>query len=254
MSARIGTTLREARTGLGLELPDVQAVTKISVRFLRALEAEDWDAIPGPAYVRGFLRTYAEFLNLDPDPLLAELEVAEGADIRELREPIIETGELPGARRVRAGPAIAAALVAVVVLLIALGGGDGGGDDRSGARDTAANETSAETTETRTDPEAVEPETGPREVSLALRATGEVWVCLVDRRGRELIEAETLADGDRRGPFESKRFLLTTGNGQVRLTANRGQLEVPESANPLGFEISVAGIRDLSEAARPDCG
>jgi cytoskeletal protein RodZ len=248
MSARIGTTLREARIGLGLELSDVQEVTKIGVRFLRALEAEDWDAIPGPAYVRGFLRTYAEFLNLDPDPLLAGLEVAEGADVRDLREPIIATGELPAARRVRPGPAIGAALVALVVLLIALGGDDD--DEPRGARESAPATT---TTETTTPAPTAQPETDPGEISLEVRATGEVWVCLVDRRGRELIEAETLGPGDERGPFESKRFLLTTGNGQLRLTANEEPIDVPRSANPLGFEIEPDGTTDLAEANRPDC-
>ena len=66
----IGESLRRARTERGLELATVSEAIKIRVRYLRALEAEDWDALPAPAYARGFLRTYATYLGLDADQVL----------------------------------------------------------------------------------------------------------------------------------------------------------------------------------------
>ena len=61
----IGSTLRQARERRRLGLDQAEAETKIRARYLRALEEEEFDVLPGPAYVKGFLRTYAEHLGLD---------------------------------------------------------------------------------------------------------------------------------------------------------------------------------------------
>ena len=61
----IGATLREARQRRGLSLDDVQQSLHFRVRYLTALEEEHWDVLPGEAYTKGFLRTYAEFLGVD---------------------------------------------------------------------------------------------------------------------------------------------------------------------------------------------
>ena len=61
----IGTTLRQARERRQLGLDRCEAETKIRARYLRALEDEDFDVLPGPTFVRGFLRSYASHLGLD---------------------------------------------------------------------------------------------------------------------------------------------------------------------------------------------
>ena len=61
----IGTTLRQARERRQLGLDRCEAETKIRARYLRALEDEDFDVLPGPTFVRGFLRSYAHHLGLD---------------------------------------------------------------------------------------------------------------------------------------------------------------------------------------------
>ncbi|GIW18523.1 MAG: hypothetical protein KatS3mg064_1680 [Tepidiforma sp.] len=71
--ARIGDTLREARERRGLSIEQAAQETRISPRFLEALEAEEFDVLPAPVYVRGFLRSYANYLKLDPQPLLDQL-------------------------------------------------------------------------------------------------------------------------------------------------------------------------------------
>lgn len=55
---------------MGLTLSEVEDKTRINRRFLTALESGEYHALPTPVHVRGFLRNYARFLNLDPDPLL----------------------------------------------------------------------------------------------------------------------------------------------------------------------------------------
>lgn len=61
----IGNTLREARMRRSLDITDCEAVTKIRGKYLRALEEEQFEMLPGPTYVRGFLRTYSDHLGLD---------------------------------------------------------------------------------------------------------------------------------------------------------------------------------------------
>ena len=61
----IGDSLREARTRRGLSAAEVQKELRIRERYLTALEEERWELLPGEAYTKGFLRTYAEFLGLD---------------------------------------------------------------------------------------------------------------------------------------------------------------------------------------------
>ena len=63
----IGNSLREARERQGLGYPEIELATKIRAKYVRALEEEDFTSIPGDAYIRGFLRTYAEYLGLDGD-------------------------------------------------------------------------------------------------------------------------------------------------------------------------------------------
>lgn len=61
----IGESLREARLKRNLTPADVQKAIRIRDRYLQALEEERWELLPGDAYVKGFLRTYADYLGLD---------------------------------------------------------------------------------------------------------------------------------------------------------------------------------------------
>jgi cytoskeleton protein RodZ len=68
----IGSTLREVRIRRGVELAQVDADTHIRRKYLEALEGDRFDVLPGEAYVRGFLRTYADYLGLDSDLFVDE--------------------------------------------------------------------------------------------------------------------------------------------------------------------------------------
>ena len=61
----IGNSLREARLRQGLEFPEIEQATKIRGKYLRALEEESFDVLPAQTYVKGFLRSYADYLGLD---------------------------------------------------------------------------------------------------------------------------------------------------------------------------------------------
>src|SRR5512132_1576497 len=71
----IGTPLREARTRARIDISEIEAETKIRAKYLRALENEEWDLLPGPTYVKSFLRTYADALGLDGKLLIEEYKL-----------------------------------------------------------------------------------------------------------------------------------------------------------------------------------
>src|SRR5436305_5920732 len=68
----IGATLREARMRARIDISEIETETKIRAKYLRALENEEWGVLPGPTFVKSFLRTYAEFLGLDAHMLVEE--------------------------------------------------------------------------------------------------------------------------------------------------------------------------------------
>jgi hypothetical protein len=85
----IGNSLREARVRQQLELGEVELATKIRSRYLRALEEETFDALPAQTYVKGFLRTYADYLGLDGQLYVDEFNSRFGAEGDEPREPVV---------------------------------------------------------------------------------------------------------------------------------------------------------------------
>jgi cytoskeletal protein RodZ len=83
----IGNSLREARVRQRLEHHEIELATKIRVRYVRALEEEEFDALPGDTYTKGFLRTYADFLGLDGQLYVDEYSSRFAADRREEHPP-----------------------------------------------------------------------------------------------------------------------------------------------------------------------
>lgn len=73
MTESIGQQLRQARKARSLTLEDVAQATHMRVHYLQALESNDIEALPSMVQARGFLRSYAEFLELDAEPLLLAL-------------------------------------------------------------------------------------------------------------------------------------------------------------------------------------
>ena len=101
----IGHILREARENKGLTLEDVQAKIRINTRYLAALENGQYSALPTPVHARGFLRNYARFLGLDPQPLLDRYLTVQGQNAQmagsragqdiSLDNPLVERQDQP---------------------------------------------------------------------------------------------------------------------------------------------------------------
>jgi len=73
----IGLQLKKQREAKGLELADIEKVTKISIRLLRSIEAGDFGALPSGVFARNFVRQYCKAVDLSPEPILEKVFVVE---------------------------------------------------------------------------------------------------------------------------------------------------------------------------------
>jgi cytoskeletal protein RodZ len=171
----VGDTLRDARLRRGLELADVEEATKIRLQLLEAIEAEDWDALPGGAYSRAFVRSYANHLGLDGDRLAAACPVP----LTEATPAAEEGGEIP---RWAVGLAFGLALHAVIAVVGVVwdGGDDGGGSAASEATAPQGSPPQPAPEESARTPAPAQAQAG---TTVSLRTTAEVWVCLLDETG-----------------------------------------------------------------------
>jgi cytoskeleton protein RodZ len=114
----IGSSLREARMRQELDFAVLEERTKIRPKYLRALEDEQFDILPAPTYVKGFLRSYAEALGLDGQPFVDEYNsrfAVGGEDeivVRARRMPVQQRHNRP----VRESRIAVVALLAIAIL------------------------------------------------------------------------------------------------------------------------------------------
>ena len=249
----IGDTLREARMRQHLDIADVESKTKIRAKYLRALENEEFGMLPGPTFVKTFLRTYAEALGLDPQVLVEEYRAT--YESREEAEHLQPLGPTAVARERRRGPGpprgpwVAIGLVVVLVvgalLLIGLIGGDeeGGG---GGGSEQAGNERTTETTPT-TKTEREKP-ARPKRVTLRITPNNPVYVCL-DTGPETDVTFEGILDAPR--TFRGRRLRVNLGKTDVQVTVNGKPVQIEPGPDPVGFAFTPRSQRSLPPGERP---
>jgi hypothetical protein len=92
-----------------------------------------------------------------------------------------------------------------------------------------------------------------KSVRVRVVATRPVWVCLVDARGNDRIPGQTVAPGDKQGPFRSSAFEVTFGNGGGDLVIDGKRRDTPERSEPTGYSVKPSGTKILPASARPTC-
>jgi cytoskeleton protein RodZ len=268
--ADIGATLREARMRQRIDISEIESETKIRAKYLRALENEEWDLLPGPTYVKSFLRTYAEALGLDGKLLIEEYKLRHERLSDVEMQPIRPPGAREPRRRRRVGSGRGWAVLAVVALLIVglyalgrldVGDGDGGSDAANTTPSTTTSTTSKRRSTTKRSSASSKSSSkkkkkaAPKLVRLRLVPTGPVYVCLKRAGGETVVNGRILQAGSRQPTYRSRRFRLLLGNSEVRLRVNGKTRTVPPTGGVLGYDVTPPGrVRPLPAASRPSCG
>jgi transcriptional regulator with XRE-family HTH domain len=251
----VGNKLHEARTRRKLSLQQVEEATKIRGRYLLAIEHEDWEQLPGETYARAFIRTYATLVGLDGERLADEQRREQGAARPGEQLPRVDPRPRRVTRRTsrrrQVPPRLVTALVLIAVLgaLVAIGLASGGSEEAGPSGSPRVDEAKAVPAGGR---RAEKPAAAGH--ALELSATSEVWVCLLDGRGKPLVDGRILDSGESEGPFRSGSFTLALGNGAVTMTVDGKQQNLPRPPSPIGFAVDSRGsVSELPEGERPTC-
>jgi cytoskeleton protein RodZ len=228
----IGSSLRDARLRQEIDFAELEERTKIRPKYLRALEDEQFDSLPAPTYVKGFLRSYAEALGLDGQPFVDEYNsrFAVGEE-----EVVLRTRRMPvqgGRGPVRESRITVVALAAIAVLAaLVIAAWRFGGPENPPVNGLTAKDGGSES--------AVGP--AARRVSLSVNAVdGASWMEV--RAGSlsgKLLYSGTLEQGQRKS-FQGRRLQLALAepdNVAVRLNGNR--VELPDGTT---FVVSARRI------------
>jgi hypothetical protein len=251
--AEIGARLREARMRAKIDINEVEVRTKIRAKYLRAMENEEWELLPGEVYVKSFLRTYGNYLGLDTRQLLDDFKRQYEAPTDHEMRPIAPLGRdrdrERGPRRPRIPP-----WVAIVVVLAAVVAALGYIGSKNGAhKGSTTPSTHASTTPHKRPARHRRHAPAPGHVKLQLIPTGQVYVCLVDGTGKKLIPGLIYSPGQTIPTKSAGKLLLTLGNNAVQMKVNGVTVPVAASAGSIGYEFQGQAHHVLPAAQQPRC-
>jgi cytoskeleton protein RodZ len=257
----IGVMLREARMRAHIDISEIETETKIRAKYLRALENEEWDLLPGPTFVKSFLRTYAEVLGLDAKLIVEEFKLRHERPSEFDLQPIRATNAGRERRKVR-GPIVprwAVGVALVIALVVALyvlgtGGSPSGSAGTSPPPGPVATTSTPATTPAKksTVTAAHKPAARQQKVALRIVPTGLVNVCLVGD-GRVLVKSKNFTAGQKTPVYRAHKFELTLGNNAVSLHVSGKLVKVPPVSAGIGYELTTTSTKVLSPAKRPTC-
>jgi hypothetical protein len=233
-----------------LDITDVEAQTKIRAKYLRALENEDFGMLPGSTFVKSFLRTYAEFLGLDPHVLVEEYRVRH--DPRDESELTPFAGATRGRQRRRpprrpAWLPAAGAIFAILALLLVLGLTGGNGPSGGGGTTPASTPTTAKKTK-KPPKQAPKQVAQPRTVHLRIVPAAATYVCVDKGRGTKIVFEGTLV---RSKSWTARHLRVNLGRRAVRMTVNGKPVVVPAGTDPVGYDFRPHSRHMLPLGQRP---
>ena len=227
-----------------LDIADVEDRTKIRAKYLRALENEEFGMLPGPTFVKTFLRTYAEMLGLDPHVLVEEYRASyeHGDEIEApLGPPAVAGRDRRHGPRIGPGSVILLVLVGIVAALVAIGlaSDDEGGGDQASVPETTRSETKAK---------AAPKPAPPTRVSLKVTPATPTYICVDHGVGTPVVFENTI---DSAQTFHGKRVRVNLGKRDVQLRMNGKAVRVTPGPDPVGFAFTPRGSRELPSGERP---
>lgn len=251
----IGEVLQRTRARQELDIRTVEEQTKIRAKYLRALENEEWDVLPGPTYVRGFLRTYATYLGLDADAIVDEYRrTIERLPATErpylFSEPLLERRRRPGEPERRSWGSAVLVLGAIGVLALAVLvviGLTGGSDGDRGAQPPAKQGDRRDAQQRKQRSQGTGSPSSGEAVKLALTPHDDMVVCLSPGHGRPLIDSQTLVPGAKQGPFvpPAENYRLDLVSGGTATLALDGKRQRLKSRRPTSYKIDSGGVKEI---------
>jgi len=243
----IGNSLREARYRQQLELSDVELATKIRARYLQALEEENFDALPAQTYVKGFLRTYSDYLGLDGQLYVDEYNSRYAVGEDETREPVVarrsSTVHQRHRRLERRGVVVALGGIAIVCAFVIAAFKFGSGNDNNPPIPNLG--TSSTKTQT----------PGPRRKKQRKAARpAKIHFSVVATRGNSWMEVrnysasgKTLYTGTLMPynglPFVARRLWINFGSpGNVKATVNGRLVTIPGAGRSVMVLVTARGV------------
>ena len=235
----IGNSLREARLRHGLDFAEAEQATKIRGKYLRALEQEQFDQLPAQTYVRGFLRSYAEYLGLDGQLYVDEynMRYVTGEEEPTLRPRRSTAGRMHGRVESR-GVFVAVGAIAAVVALFIAAWKFGGDDERQAIPNVA---TPVGTTTRATPPPPKKKKSAAASIVLTA-ARGDCWVSVHLRApgGRQVFEGTI--DRGRSQAFTAKRLWIQVGAPENLVVKINGKRRPLPRGGPATVIITRKGI------------
>jgi cytoskeleton protein RodZ len=226
----IGNSLREARLRQNLELTEAELATKIRGKYLRALEEEQFELLPAETYVKGFLRTYAEWLGLDGQLYVDEYNsrYVTGEEETPYRPRRADTRT----RRSNDSKGVVYALAGIGVLsaLVIAAFRFGGADDPQALPDLPGTQA---TTTSRTP--------APSIVLRAVRGDSHVTVRTGSARGKQVFQG-TIERG-RAEHFTSRRLWVSArAPANIRVTINGKREATPRGGTAQDLIVTADGV------------
>ncbi len=241
-----------------IDVSEIEATTKIRAKYLRALENEEWGLLPGPTFVKSFLRTYAEALGLDGKSLVEEYRLQHERSSDAMLEPIVSTPQRNRRRQAPSGPsrgymlavgAIGLVIVVLIVLLVS-----GGGSSKNPTKTKAATATKSAHAHHAKNASTQHTGTTSQVVALSLKPTAAIYVCLVGDNGRKVIPGLILAAGESTPTYHARRFEIRLGNNALTMYVDGKARTVASSSAAVGYAITKAhGRQRLTAAQLPTC-
>lgn len=248
----IGNSLREARLRQGLDFPEIEQATKIRPKYLRALEDEQFDILPGQTYVKGFLRSYAEYLGLDGQLYVDEynsryIHVDEETPLRARSTSSLGRA---GPRFASSVVLVALAAIGVLTLLVFAAWRFGSNTPETAIQDYSTQPPAASPT-----PKPKQRTTTPtRRARMTLTgARGDSWVEVYANSpsGESLFDGTVEAGRSVRFGVERvfrRYFVRMRRPGNLRMTVNGTVFSIPNRGSRTAVTVTTKGIRPAKAA------
>ena len=234
----IGASLREARLRQGLDFPEIESGTKVRGKYLQALEEENFDTLPGETYIKGFLRTYADYLGLDGQLYVDEFNsrYVVPEEMQSIR--VRRTAQARSRKRLQGWVVVAVlAGIAVVTALVIVAWNSG-----------SPNQHVAGISSTQSKPKAKHKTTHVQagaKPHITLRAVRSNVFLIAVRKGgptgKILLDSFELARGEAKRFTRFKLWINTGSPGNLRVIVNGKRVGYP-GGKPQAFIVTARGI------------